>query len=94
MRVLGRVLLDEFDAAHPDARGPLSAWVQEVMDAEWKTPAELKSRYPSASLLKDGRVIFNIKGNRYRLLASIAYQMGIVTVERLGTHAEYDRWTF
>ena len=93
MRLLGRLRLEEFAALHPDARGALRAWEQEVLAAEWKSPAELKTRYPSASLLGQGRVVFNIRGNRYRLLTTIAYNTGVVTIEMLGTHAEYDEWS-
>lgn len=92
MKVLGRTLIEEFYAKHADARGPLLAWYQEAVAAQWRTPHDVKQRYPSASPLGDGRVIFNVKGNRYRLEAVIAYQAGTVVIRRVGTHAEYDTW--
>ena len=60
----------------------------------WRTPAEVKARYVSASFLANNRVVFNLKGNKYRLDTKIAYQVGVVLVKRIGTHAEYSRWTF
>lgn len=89
---MGRQLLAEFQERHGDARGASGAWVAEVEEAKWKGPADLKARFPSASFLADNEVIFNIKGNKYRLSATVAYATGLVVVRRLGTHAEYDRW--
>ena len=66
----------------------------EVAGANWTGPQEIKDRYPSASILADNRVIFNIKGNSYRLLLKVRYQNGIVLIEWIGTHAEYDKQDF
>ncbi|MGD0575261.1 MAG: type II toxin-antitoxin system HigB family toxin [Anaerolineales bacterium] len=92
MRVVNLRLIHQFSAAHPDCKSALDSWVAELQEAEWKTPVDLKRRYPSASVLRGKRVVFNIKGNRYRALTLIDYESGIVIVKELGTHAEYDGW--
>jgi len=84
--------LDAFTQAHADVKGQVEAWLAEVRDSSWATPHELKARYPRASMLSGNRVVFNLKGNRYRLLVRVNYKNGIVVVERIGTHAEYDDW--
>lgn len=94
MRVIGRITLEEFVAIHRDVAGAVDAWLQEATAATWRTPADIKARYQSASLLPNNRVVFNLKGNRYRLDVQVAYQTQIVIVKRIGTHAEYDEWTF
>lgn len=94
MRVVGRSELEEFKGRHADANGHVDAWLAEVQDATWETPHDLKRRYPSASILGDRVVIFNIRNNRYRLAVRISYQAGIVRVLKIGTHQEYDSWSF
>lgn len=91
MQLLGLIKLDDFKCKHADARGPLDAWRIEVERARWAGPQDVKSRYPSASFLADNKVIFNIKGNTYRLLIKAKYQSGVILIEWVGTHAEYDR---
>lgn len=92
MRVVGRQRLEEFASQHADVRAPLDAWICEVEEADWQAPTDVKGRFPSASILSDDRVIFNLKGNRYRLEVKISYEMEIVLVTRIGTHAEYSKW--
>ena len=92
MRVLNTELMDEYMVKHSRCRGSLKSWLTEARAAVWTTPAEIKSRYPSASILSENRVVFDIAGKRYRLLCRIAYQLAIVVVLRIGTHAEYDKW--
>jgi mRNA interferase HigB len=94
MKVVGLGKLDEFKREHADARSQIDAWVREARKATWQTPHEVRGRYPQASFLGDQRVIFNIKGNRYRLDVKISYQTQIVFIVRVGTHAEYDSWSF
>jgi len=94
MRILGLLLLEEFKKTHADARGPLVAWQQETEEASWNTPQDIKQRYRSADFLAGNRVIFNIKGNSYRLVVQVRYQNGMVAVEWVGTHAEYDKKQF
>lgn len=94
MRVVGRLKLEKFAAKHSDVVSAVDAWTNEALKAVWRTPADIKARYASASFLANNRVIFNLKGGRYRLDTQIAYQTQIVVVRRIGTHAEYDRWSF
>lgn len=94
MRVVGRPILERFVKTHVEVRPAADAWLREAMTASWRTPAEAKARYVSASFLAGNRVVFNLKGNKYRLDTQIAYQTGVVIVKRIGTHAEYNRWTF
>lgn len=94
MRIIGKPLLDEFSESHDDAQTPLAAWCAEAEEADWKSPNEMKARYPSASLLGKGRVVFDIKGGNYRLLVRIEYQTQLIRIEKVGTHEEYDKWVF
>ena len=95
MRVISRRALKDFAAANsrPDAKAcaeQLDAWYHEVRNEEWGGPQDLKAKFGSASILKEGRVVFNICGNKYRLIAKINYKRGIVYVRFVGTHADYD----
>ena len=94
MRVVGKRILFEFVETHTDVTSQIAAWLAEAEEAEWSTPHDVKARYVSASVLSDNRVVFNIKGNKYRLDTKIDYQSQIVLVKRIGTHAEYRRWRF
>ena len=85
-------LLDDFTQKHTDAKSRIGAWKAEIEEAKWNTPHDLKSRYPKASLIRDQLVVFNICGNRYRLLTQINYKNRIVLVKKVGTHKEYDNW--
>lgn len=69
----------------------MKAWYQEAERSQWHTPNEIKAEYPSASILADNRVVFNIKGNTYRLIVKINYDYGAVWIRFIGTHAEYDK---
>ena len=91
MRIISRKALREFWEKHPDAEQPLRAWYANVKRANWQTPADVKSDYRTASFLAKNRVVFNIKGNRYRLIVAIHYQYGSIYIRFVGTHAEYDR---
>ena len=91
MRVIAVSTLRFFWEKHPAAEAPLKAWFNEVSQATWEQPSDIKAQYRSASVLKNRRVVFNIKGNNYRLIVSIAYKLGIVYVKFIGTHAEYDQ---
>src|SRR5215472_7038962 len=92
MRVIARSTLRVFweHPLHADSEGPLKAWYAEAKKAEWKTPAEVKEKYKNASILKGGRVVFNIAGNKYRLIVHIHYDAQIVYIRFVGTHEEYD----
>ena len=91
MRIISRKTLVQFWAKHNDAEQPLKAWFKEVKQATWASPDELKLRYPSASILSNGRVVFNIKGNNYRLISMINFDYGQLFIRFVGTHAEYDK---
>lgn len=94
MRILGLPQLEAFKKKHADIRGPLDAWRKEVERETWHSTQDIKKRYPSADFLAENRVIFNIKGNSYRLVVKVRYQGGIVLIEWIGTHAEYDKKKF
>ena len=91
MRIIALKTLREYWEKEPDSKEALSAWHQEALAASWKGPAEIKKQYRSASILKDSRVVFNICGNKYRLIVKINYTIGICFVRFVGTHKEYDK---
>jgi len=93
MRVIALSALRDFWARpeHASSEEPLRAWYQEVSQAQWQQPADIKADYGSASILKNRRVVFNIKGNDYRLIVAVAYRAQFVYVKFIGTHAEYDK---
>jgi mRNA interferase HigB len=91
MRVISRKQLREFASRHPDAESSLRAWFHEARQAHGDTTADIKQHYGSASVLKDNRVVFNICGNKYRLVVKINYHAEIVYVRFVGTHADYDK---
>jgi mRNA interferase HigB len=82
--------LKTFWEKHPDAEQALKSWVDEAKNANWVQPATIKEQYRNASILKSRRVVFNIKGNDYRLVVSVAYRFQAVYVKFIGTHKEYD----
>jgi len=90
MRIIAVSYLRTFWEANLDAEQPLKSWVDEVKKAAWRQPADIKDQYRSASVLKNRRVVFNIKGNDYRLVVAVAYRYQAVYVKFVGTHAEYD----
>ena len=90
MRVVAKRTLREFWERFPDAEEALKAWYAEAEAATWHNPAEIKSQYRSASILKDNRVVFNICGNKYRLVVKISYKNGVILIRFIGTHREYD----
>ena len=81
----------EYWQTHPGAKQPLQAWYTNVKRADWKTPNDVKVSYRNASFVANNRVIFNIKGNSYRLVVAINYEYRIVYIRFIGTHKEYDR---
>jgi len=91
MRIISRRRLVEFWEIHPGAEQPLRAWYTEAKKASWDSPAEIKAVYRSVSILSNNRVVFNIKGNTYRLVVVVEYTQGKMFIRFVGTHAEYDR---
>ena len=92
MKLLSKKLLHDFKEKHADARSQIESWEMEFEETLWNTPHDIKERYPKASLVKDRQVIFNLCGNKYRLLVQVAYKTGIVLIKKIGTHKEYDNW--
>ena len=91
MRIISRRILREFWEKHPDACVPLQTWFQDVERASWIGPSDIKAVFRNASFLANNRVVFNIKGNHYRLVVVVVYQHGVVYIRFVGTHAEYDK---
>ncbi|OAM27844.1 MULTISPECIES: type II toxin-antitoxin system HigB family toxin [Eikenella] len=91
MKIIAVSTLREFWAIHPDAEQPLKAWYAEVKHADWRNMHDIKQMFATASILKNNRVVFNIKGNRYRLVAAIWFGAGYVYIKFVGTHGEYDK---
>ena len=94
MRVIALSTLKAFwsrDRSHVDAKEPVLAWHRHALRAAWANPAEVKADFGNASILKDGRVVFNIAGNKYRLVVWINFAYGVVYIRFIGTHAQYDR---
>jgi mRNA interferase HigB len=92
MRIVSKKTLREFweQPLYSDSKGQLEAWHEEVLQANWSTPQELKAQFRSASILQDSRVVFNIKGNDYRLIVKINYPYKMLYVRFIGTHEMYD----
>ena len=91
MRVISLRALREFWEIHPSAGEPLRAWYAIASRAHWTNPADIKAAYRSASFLPGNRVVFNIKGNSYRLIVAIHYDRQLLYIRFVSTHAEYDR---
>lgn len=91
MRLISRKKLIEFWMEYVDSKDQLQAWAFEVEHAEWNTPNDVKARYGTADILRNNRVVFNIKGNHYRLVVKIEYKIKIVFIRFIGTHKEYDK---
>jgi mRNA interferase HigB len=96
MIVIGTEVVEAFFANHTGhkgikaARSQYDAWLAIAGQAQWRNPEDVKTSHPKASILKGGRVVFNIKGNDYRLVAAAQYQAGVLVIRFFGTHAEYD----
>jgi mRNA interferase HigB len=92
MRIISKKKLTSFWSIpqYRDSAEPLKAWYAEANAADWRTPADVKKKYGSASILKDSRVVFNIAGNKYRLVVKIHFNTGVVYIRFVGTHKDYD----
>jgi len=91
MRVIARSTLRDFWEKHSDTEDALRAWYQDANQARWKTPEDIKSVYASASIITGNRVVFNIKGNQYRLIVAVNYQYGVVYIRFIGSHQDYNK---
>ena len=91
MRIISKKTLKDFWTNHPDSEQPLRAWHAKTKLVEWKTPSDLKKDYRNASFVANKRVIFNIKGNKYRLVTALNYDFSIIYIRFIGTHQDYDK---
>ena len=90
MRIISKKALKDFWISHPDSEQPLKAWHAKTKLAKWKTSSDIKKDYRNASFIANNRVIFNLKGNKYRLVVAINYAFSIVYIRFVGTHKDYD----
>ena len=90
MRIVAITTLQAFWDKHPDAKVPLQAWYALASRAGWRSPSEIKAAYRNASFIANERVVFNIKGNDYRLVVGVAYNTNLLFVKFIGTHKAYD----
>ena len=91
MRVIAKKILRTFWKDHPDCEQQLKSWYKEAVKATWSNPNQIKSAYPSASILEKNRICFNIKGNQYRLIIKVNYDYQMVWIRFIGTHSDYDK---
>ncbi|MDI1354296.1 MAG: type II toxin-antitoxin system HigB family toxin [bacterium] len=91
MRIIAKKALRDFWIKHNDCESQLKLWYHEVHLAKWKAPNQIKREFPTASFLQDNRVVFNIKGNDYRLVVKINYDYSLVWIRFIGTHKQYDK---
>ena len=92
MYLVNKELLQKFQLKHSDARLHIKTWREDVSLAKWRQPLDVKATYPKASIIDSENVVFNIRGNKYRLWVRIDYSGGIVYIERIGTHDKYMKW--
>ena len=91
MRIIARSTLREFWQKYPDSEQSLKAWFYDVKSANWQSQSDIKNVYANASIIANNRVVFNIRGNRYRLIVHVRYDIGIVFIRFIGTHQDYDQ---
>jgi len=91
MKIANKELLDDFVQSHAQAANPLNRWIEAVKTAQWKNHIELKTMFPSADYVKNGRYVFNIGGNNYRVVAVVIFIGGVMNIRFVGTHPEYDK---
>ena len=89
-RIFAKSTLREYWESHPDTEQYLKTWYDTALNNSWKTPVDIKQTYASASILKDGRVVFNVKGNAYRLVVKFNFEKQWAFIRFIGTHQEYD----
>ena len=92
MRIISRKTLREFYEipVYSDSKTPIETWFREALKADWTSPADIKEKYRNASFLKNNRVVFNIHGNKYRLVVKIHYNLKTIFIRFIGTHEQYD----
>lgn len=90
-RIFAKSTLTAFWEQYPDSEQYLKTWYETAMNSNWKTPNDVKNTYANASILKDGRIVFNIKGNSYRLIGKFNFEKQWIFIRFIGTHSEYDK---
>lgn len=90
-RIFAKSTLREFWEKHPDTEQYLKSWYETAMNSDWRTPSDVKKTYANASILKDSRMVFNIKGNAYRLIAKFNFDKQLIFIRFVGTYKEYDK---
>jgi mRNA interferase HigB len=91
MRIIALKTLRLFWEQYPDTQQALQAWYRDAKRATWSTPADIKNVYRNASIVGNNRVVFNIRGNQYRLVVAINYAQGIIYIRFIGSHQDYDK---
>ena len=91
MIIGNKLILSDYVQRHSGAAKPLNRWLKDVSDANWQNHQDLKETFPSADYVKNGRYVFNIGGNKYRLVAVVLFVGGVLDIRFIGTHAEYDK---
>lgn len=91
MKVFNKEILDDFVQKHSQSAKPLNRWIESVSNAQWKNHSELKEAFPSADYVKNGRYVFNIGGNKFRLVAVVIFIGGVMNIRFIGTHEEYNQ---
>ncbi len=94
MKIIGLGILDDYCRSHVEITSQISAWLAEVKAANWSMPSNIKEKYRSSSFLPNNHVVFNIKGNKFRLDTKVYYPQKTIVIKRLGTHAEYNKWKY
>jgi len=90
-RIFSKSTLRDFWEKYPDSEQYLKTWYDTAMNSDWKTPNDVKNTYVNASILKNSRIVFNIKGNSYRLIARFNFEKKWIFIRFIGTHEEYDK---
>lgn len=91
MIIANKILLNDYVQRHSGAVKPLNRWLKEVSDAKWQNHQDLKETFPTADYVSNGRYVFNIGGNKYRLVAVVLFVGGVLEIRFIGTHADYDK---
>ena len=94
MILVGQKILKDFMAKNADSREAFKAWRTELKVARWKSPLDVKQRYSTVSIISATRFVFNIRGNHYRIDATIQFKPGVAIINRIGKHSDYDGWKF
>ena len=94
MKIRKREILDNYVVEHADSRAAIQRWLDIVEEAEWKSHIDLKNSFPSADYIGNERYVFNVKGNKYRIIVVVIFIAGLISIDFVGTHAEYDKLKF